>query len=116
MSITSPKLVKRTRRHARIRAKVAGTATCPRLAAFRSNRFIYAQLIDDETGTTLAAADSRSSKAKSAIERAKEVGATIAKVAKEKGIEKAVFDRGGFQYLGAIISLAEGAREAGLKF
>lgn len=116
MSITSSKLVNRTRRHARIRAKVAGTALCPRLAAFRSNRFIYAQLIDDETGTTLAAADSRTSKAKSAIERAKEVGTTIAKAAKEKGIEKAVFDRGGFQYLGAIISLAEGAREAGLKF
>ncbi len=113
---TSQKVVKRTRRHTRIRAKVSGTATCPRLAVYRSNRFMYAQLINDETGATLIGLDSRKAKAKTALERAKEVGAMIAAEAKKKGIEKVVFDRGGFQYQGAVVSLAEGAREGGLKF
>ncbi len=113
---TAPKIIKRERRHARIRARVKGNAMMPRLAIYRSNRAIDAQLIDDELGKTIAAVDSRSSKAKTAGERAKEVGKTIAKLAKEKGIEKAVFDRGGFQYLGSIAVLAEGAREGGLSF
>lgn len=116
MGITSQKVAKRTRRHARIRTKIAGTATCPRLAVFRSNRFIYAQLINDETGVTIVAADSRTAKGASAIERAKEIGVAIATGAKAKGIEKVVFDRGGFQYQGSILALAEGAREAGLVF
>jgi large subunit ribosomal protein L18 len=116
MSTSSQKVAKRTRRHARIRAKVSGTATCPRLAVFRSNRFIYAQLINDETGVTLVGTDTRKAKAKTAVERAKEVGGIIAAEAKKKGIEKVVFDRGGFQYQGAVVALAEGAREGGLAF
>ncbi len=116
MSITSQKVAKRTRRHARIRAKVNGTATCPRLAVYRSNRFMYAQLINDETGTTLVGADTRGGKAKTALLRAKELGNIIAEGAKKKGIKKVAFDRGGFQYKGAVVSLAEGAREGGLEF
>lgn len=116
MSTTPTKVAQRTRRHARIRAKIGGTAACPRLAVFRSNRFIYAQLIDDEAQKTIAAADSRTAKGASARDRAQVVGATIAAAAKAKGIEKVVFDRGGFQYQGAIVALADGAREAGLVF
>ncbi len=116
MSITSQKVVKRDRRHARIRAKVKGTDTCPRLAVYRSNRFVYAQLINDETGTTVLGTDSRKVKGKTAVERAKEVGRMIGVGAKAKGITKAVFDRGGFRYQGAVVALAEGARESGLQF
>ena len=116
MKITSPKQEKRTRRHARIRARVVGTKERPRLAVFRSNKFIYAQLIDDSTSTTLVASDSRSAKGKTARERATEVGKNIAEGAKSKKVEQAVFDRGGFQYLGVIAALADGAREGGLKF
>ena len=116
MSTTSQKVAQRTRRHARIRARVAGTATCPRLAVFRSNRFIYAQLINDDGGVTIAAADSRTEKGASARERAAAVGKAIATAAKGKGIEKVVFDRGGFQYPGVIAALADGAREGGLQF
>ena len=113
---TSEKTVKRTRRHARIRSQVKGTAECPRLAVFRSNRFLYAQLIDDVAGKTLVAADTRNAKGKSALERAKEIGGMLAADAKKKKIEKIVFDRGGFQYQGAVVALAEGAREGGLSF
>ncbi len=116
MSTSSQKIVQRTRRHARIRAKVSGTSVRPRLAVFRSNRFIYAQLIDDETQKTITAADSRAVKGASARDRAKAVGALIAEAAKKKGVTTAVFDRGGFQYLGVIAALADGAREAGLVF
>lgn len=116
MNTTTSKIEKRNRRHARIRALVAGTEARPRLAVFRSNRFIYAQLINDESGVTIAAADSRTVKGKSARERALAVGEAIAKKAKGKGIEKVVFDRGGFQYQGVIAALADGARTAGLVF
>ncbi len=116
MSITSQKVANRTRRHARIRAKVKGTAECPRLAVFRSNRFMYAQLINDETGVTLVGTDTRKAKGKTALLRAKEVGVLVAEEAKKKGISKVVFDRGGFQYQGAVVALAEGARESGLLF
>ena len=116
MSTTSQKVMKRTRRHARIRSKISGTATCPRLAIYRSNRFIYAQLINDESGVTLVGTDTRKAKGKTAGERAKEVGQMIAAEAKKKGIERVVFDRGGFRYQGAVVELAEGAREAGLVF
>ncbi len=116
MSITSQKVANRTRRHARIRAKVQGTAACPRLAVFRSNRFMYAQLIDDEARVTLVGTDTRKAKAKTAIERAKEIGQLVATEAKKKGINKVVFDRGGFRYQGAVVALAEGAREGGLEF
>ncbi len=116
MSITTQKVAKRIRRHARIRAKVSGTETCPRLAVYRSNRFMYAQLINDEAGKTLFGTDSRKVNGKTAVERAKEVGTLIAKAAKEKGITRIVFDRGGFKYQGAVVALAEGAREGGLAF
>ena len=116
MSTTPTKVARRKRRHARIRARVKGTATCPRLAVFRSNRFIYAQLINDDSGVTIVSSDSRAVKGASARERAAAVGTAIAVAAKGKGIEKVVFDRGGFQYLGAIAALADGAREAGLIF
>ncbi len=102
------------RRHNRIRARVSGTAEKPRLSVFRSNRFVYAQLIDDATGKTLAAADSRKVSGANPTERAKVVGKTIAELAKKAGIERAVFDRGGFKYQGVIAAVADGAREAGL--
>jgi large subunit ribosomal protein L18 len=113
---TQSKVEKRTRRHARIRSRVTGTEARPRLAVFRSNRFIYAQVINDESGKTVVAADSRASTGKSSAERAQEVGALIAKKALEKGITSVIFDRGGFQYQGMIAALADGAREAGLSF
>ena len=116
MNTTSQKTNKRERRHARIRAKVSGSESRPRLAVFRSNRFVYAQLINDETGATLVSADSRKAKGGSARERAEEVGKTIADLAKGKGIDAVVFDRGGFQYQGVIAALADGARKAGLVF
>lgn len=116
MSTTPNKMEQRTRRHVRIRARVIGTAERPRLAVFRSNRFVYAQLIDDAKGTTIAASDSRLAKGATARERATFVGKSIAEQAKKKGVEKAVFDRGGFQYQGVIAALADGAREGGLSF
>ncbi len=116
MSTTSTKLVNRTRRHGRIRAKVAGTAERPRLAVFKSNRAIYAQLINDEAGKTIASADSRKAKGKTGVERAKEVGTMIADFAKKAKIESVVFDRGGYKYQGSLATLADAAREAGLKF
>jgi len=112
----------RTRIRARIRRKLAGTPQRPRLAVFRSQAHIYAQVIDDDAGTTLCAAstldkDLKEKSAKGAnVAAAKAVGQLIASRAKEKGIEAVVFDRGGFQYHGRIKALADGAREAGLKF
>ncbi len=115
MKKTIQKQNTRSRRHARIRARVIGSATKPRLAVFRSNRFIYAQLIDDEANATIACADSRKAKGETPVERAIETGKAIAALAKKAGIEEAVFDRGGFKYQGAVASVAQGAREAGLK-
>lgn len=135
---------KRYRRHKRVRAKIFGTAERPRLCVFRSAKHIYAQLIDDEKGKTLAEASDRELKGKrkkpassSAVKRAHqnaklltkeekvksrktaiayEVGELIAKKALEKKIEKVIFDRGGYQYHGRVKALAEGAREGRLKF
>jgi large subunit ribosomal protein L18 len=106
----------RMRRHNRIRSKVSGTAVIPRLAIFRSARFITAQLIDDTKGVTLAAASDMKLKKGSKIERAQSVGSDIAKEAKEKKITKVVFDRGGFLYAGRVKALADAARGAGLIF
>ncbi len=108
----------RTARHERLRKKVSGTPARPRLAVFRSLKHISAQIIDDTTGTTLAAASSVESgiEATGNIEGAKIVGAKLAERAKEKGISAVVFDRGGFRYHGRVASLADGAREAGLEF
>ena len=104
------------RRHRRIRSKVAGTSARPRLAVFRSNRYISVQLINDETGITLAAATSKGAEGKTPAERATAVGRLIAERAKEKQVPSAVFDRGGYIYTGAIKKVADGAREGGLKF
>lgn len=116
MNKSQKKVVNRTRRHARIRARVIGSAVKPRLAVFKSNTAIYAQLINDAENTTIAAADSRKEKGANLTEKATAVGKRIAEAAKKAGIEKAVFDRGGFQYQGVIAALADGAREGGLQF
>lgn len=109
----------RVRRHLRVRKKVSGTPEKPRLAVFRSEKNIYAQIIDDVNAVTLVAASSLDKDfegAGSNKEAAKAVGEAIAKKAIEKGIKEVVFDRGGFVYHGRVQSLAEGAREAGLEF
>lgn len=114
-SSTSSKNELRVRRHGRIRGKVTGSAARPRLAVYRSNRFVSAQLIDDAAGTTLAAAHGREfGGAQSAQARA--VGEAIAKRAKEGGIEAVVFDRGGYGYGAQVAALAEAARAGGLRF
>jgi len=104
------------RRRSRIRAKVSGTALRPRLAVFKSHKYIYAQAIDDDAGRTLASADSRKMTGKSPVDRAKEVGIEIAKNAKAAKIHKVVFDRGGYLYAGKIKVVADAAREGGLEF
>ncbi len=110
------------KRHQRVRAKISGTAQCPRLAVFRSSQHIYAQLIDDVAQKTIISVsdlklDSGKAKSKETLtERAKKVGNMVAKLALEKGKESIVFDRGGFAYHGVVKAVAEGAREAGLKF
>lgn len=114
-TIRNKKTIKRLRIKKKIRAKVSGTAAIPRLSVFRSSRFIYAQLIDDNTGKTLAAASDIGTKGTKS-ERAKAVGIKLAEAAKGKKIAKVVFDRGGFSYAGRVKTLAEGAREGGLKF
>lgn len=112
------KNVSRVRRHARIRAKISGTAECPRLSVFRSNKNIHVQIIDDVNGVTLVACSSTTLKLANGgnIEAAAKVGAEVAKLAIAKGIEKVVFDRGGYVYHGRVAAVAEAAREAGLKF
>ncbi len=106
----------RVRRHARVRAKVAGTPERPRLAVYRSNAEIYVQLIDDVQGHTLAAADSRTVVDGDKTAKAKAVGALIAERAKAAGVESVVFDRGGYIYHGRVKAVADGAREGGLSF
>jgi large subunit ribosomal protein L18 len=107
----------RLRRHARVRGKVEGTAERPRLVVFRSNRGIFAQLVDDRSGRTLAAADWTSlGGSKNKTEQAKAVGEALAAAAKKAGIEQCVFDRGGYLYHGRVKALAESAREGGLQF
>ncbi len=116
MNKTQKKNTNRQRRHARIRSRVIGSAVKPRLAVFKSNRYIYAQLINDAEGKTLAAADSRTTAGANLGEKATAVGKSIADVAKKAGIKEAVFDRGGFRYQGVIAALADGARAGGLQF
>ena len=109
----------RLRRHRRVRGKVSGTAERPRLVVFRSNRGISAQLVDDTSGRTLAAAgwlNLKSSFKGTKTEQAAEVGKLIAANAKKAGIEQVVFDRGGYLYHGRVRALADAAREGGLKF
>ena len=109
----------RLHRHVRVRGKISGTPECPRLNVFRSNANIYAQIIDDVNGVTLVAANTLEKGFEGATgnaEAAKKVGAVLAERAKAKGIEVVVFDRGGYIFHGRVAALAEGAREAGLKF
>jgi len=107
---------KRIRLKRKIRAKIFGTKERPRLAVFRSSRFVYAQIIDDEKGRTLAAASDLKAKKGTKVEKAKGVGKAIAEKAKTAKIKSVVFDRGGFKYTGRVRSVAEAAREAGLNF
>ena len=110
----------RKKRHARVRAKLSGTATRPRLNVFRSNKHIYAQLIDDVNGVTLASASTLdkevSAETTSNIDAAVKVGELVAKRAVEKGVKEVVFDRGGYLYHGRVQALADAARENGLQF
>jgi len=112
----------REKRHKRIRRNIAGTPGYPRLCVYKSNKHIYAQLIDDTAGNTLAAASTKEPavgadlKVTSNIDAAKAVGRAIAKKATDGGIEKVVFDRGGYIYHGKVKALADAARENGLKF
>lgn len=120
MSKLSQKGLRRERIRKRIRPYVKGTAEKPRLSVFRSNRQIYAQLIDDEAGATLVSCSSQikelSSQPLSKTDMSKEVGKQLAQLAVSKGIERVVFDRNGYLYHGRVKALAEGAREGGLKF
>lgn len=112
------KNVARLRRHRRVRGKISGTTECPRLDVFRSSKHIYAQIIDDTTGTTLVSASSMDKDFDGKggnIEAANLVGKKVAERALAKGIKQVVFDRGGFVYHGRVKALAEGAREGGLE-
>lgn len=112
----------RIRRHERVRKQISGTPDCTRLNVFRSAAEIYAQVIDDQAGLTLAAASTIDTGLREKIvglkksEQARMVGQLVAQRAKDKGITKVVFDRGGFRYIGRVKALADGAREAGLEF
>jgi large subunit ribosomal protein L18 len=119
------RIVGRERRKLRIRRKISGTPARPRMTVFRSAKHIYAQVVDDVAGTTVAHASTLSKTVKAAAaeasektksDAAKKVGATIAKILLEKGIDKVVFDRNGYLYHGRVRALADAAREAGLKF
>ena len=107
---------KRLKNKARLRKKISGTGERPRLSVFRSQQHIYAQIIDDESGVTLGTCSTLKAKSSGSCKAAAEVGKKIASLAKKKKIDKVVFDRGGFIYHGRIKALADGAREAGLKF
>jgi large subunit ribosomal protein L18 len=114
------KVVRRQKLRWRVRSKVKGTAQKPRLSVFRSNKDIYCQLIDDATGTTLAAASSRmkdiAAQSGNKVEKSAMVGKALAEKAKSLGIETCVFDRGGYLYHGRVKAVADGAREGGLNF
>lgn len=116
MAIHTKRENKRVIRHARVRAKISGTALRPRFSVFRSNKHIHAQLIDDEKGVTIAAASSVKMPHTPLTKMAHTVGTLLAKAAKGKGVTQVVFDRGGFLYTGVVKACAEGAREGGLTF
>ena len=120
MSAKKPNLDPRARRHRRVRKKVSGTAERPRLAVFRSNNHIYAQVIDDVAGRTVAAASTADASIKGGAtgnkDAASKVGTLVAERAKAAGVTRVVFDRGGFRYHGRVAALADAAREGGLEF
>jgi len=107
---------KRIRRHKAVRSNVSGTAEVPRLAVFRSNKYIYAQLIDDVTARTVVATSDIKGLTGAKTVKAEQVGEELARLAKKSGITKVVFDRGGFRYIGRVKALADGARKGGLIF
>jgi large subunit ribosomal protein L18 len=117
MTVVTKPQARLKRRH-RVRAKVSGTAERPRISVFRSNRGVFAQLIDDDAGRTLASVSWTEAELKTLkpMEQAKQAGSLLAERAKAAGVERAVFDRGGYQYHGRVAALAEGAREGGLNF
>lgn len=118
MQASRLKTIRRSRRKAGIRKRLYGTTDQPRLSVFRSSKHVYAQVIDDSTGTTLASASSVAAKLSNGatVEAAKEVGAKVASAAKEAGIESVAFDRNGFRFHGRVKALADAAREGGLRF
>jgi large subunit ribosomal protein L18 len=117
MAITTKKSTPLQRRHRRVRKKVIGSPERPRLAVYRSNRHIYAQVIDDVAGRTLAASSTLAvAEGDDPKAKAKAVGAAVAEKAKAAGVSRVTFDRGGFRYTGRVQALADGAREAGLEF
>lgn len=116
MKSKNPKIQKRNRIKAKIRTKIVGSSSVPRLTVYRSNKNIYAQLIDDNSGKTIASASDVKDKKGTKAERAVSVGKTIAEAAKAAKISSVVFDRNGFNYTGRVKLLADSAREAGLKF
>lgn len=116
MKSLNSKITNRIRTRNRIRAKISGTSSMPRLSVFKSNTAISAQIIDDTKAVTIVSAHSREVKGKGMTEKAQLVGKLIAEKAKAKKIEKVVFDRGGFIYTGNVKALADGARDGGLKF
>ena len=115
MAKTSTKVTQRARVRRRIRAKVAGTAARPRLSVFRSNKYTYAQIVDDMAGHTLAAASSKGTEG-TPVAAAQALGKALAERATAAGVEAVVFDRGGYRYHGRVKAVAEGAREGGLQF
>ena len=115
MEVSKQRKISRDNRHARVRKKVQGTNARPRLSVFRSNRYIYVQVISDESGRTLAAATSMAT-GKGNLVSAQQVGRDIAERCKQLSIAEVVFDRGGYKYHGRVRALADAAREAGLKF
>ncbi len=108
--------VTRQRRHLRVRKKVNGTPERPRLVVFRSDKHIYAQLVDDDAGRTIATVSSVKVGEGKKSEKAAEVGKQVAVIAKDRGITRVVFDRGGYKYHGRVKAVADGAREGGLEF
>ena len=116
MAVVEKKRLHREKRRKRVRRKISGTAEVPRLSVYRSNVHIYAQLVDDDAGHTLVAADSREvGEPENRTEAARKVGELVARKASEGGIETVVFDRGGNKYHGRVAALAEGARSGGLR-
>lgn len=106
----------RARRHRRLRKRIEGTASRPRLSVMISNRHIYAQAIDDDAGRTVAAVSTLGMEGNNTVEKAAELGRQIGEIVREQGVQDIVFDRGGFQYHGRVQALADAARKVGLKF